>query len=75
MSTVQITKRMTEASPRIRSGFIAVYYLLTILTGAFVLWFHGRLAVLVDLGVGTFYLVVTVFLYAQSASANRSERR
>lgn len=75
MSAAQISKRISGTSPRLASKFIGAYYLFTISTGAFVLFFHGRLAFAVDLGVGIFYLVVTAFLYALSASANRSERR
>ena len=71
MSTAALTKPIPESKPRIGSRIIAAYYLLTILTGAFVLLFHGRLAFAVDLLIGTFYLVVTAFLYALSASANK----
>ena len=68
MSTVDITKRITEASPPVGSRFVAAYYLLAILTGAFVLFFRGRLAFTVDLLVGAFYLAATAFLYGLSAS-------
>jgi len=75
MSTAEVTKPIPEASTNGGSRFVAVYYLLTILTGAFVLLFHGRLAFAVDLFVGTLYLVVTAFLYGMSASARRSKQR
>lgn len=68
MSTAALTKQISEGKPRVGSRIIAAYYLITILTGAFVLLFHGRLAFAVDLTVGTFYLVVTAFLYGFSAS-------
>ena len=71
MSTVEITRRLAEGSPRIRSRFIGAYYLLTIMTGAFVLFFHGRLAFAADFILGVFYLVATAFLYGMSRSANK----
>lgn len=74
MSTADITKRIPEALPRVGSRFIGAYYLLAILTGAFVLFFHGRLAFAVDLVAGAFYLVVTAFLYGLSAS-NKAKGR
>jgi len=71
MSSTQISKRISETSPRIGSKFIGAYYLLTISTGTFVLFFHGRLALEVDLVVGVLYLVVTVLLYGLSGSAHK----
>ena len=72
MSTVDMKKRIPE--PRVGSSFVGAYYLLAILTGAFVLFFHGRLAFAVDLVVGAFYLAVTAFLYGLSAS-NKAKGR
>lgn len=74
MSTTALTKQISESRPRVGSRVIAAYYLFTILTGAFVLLFHSRLAFAVDLMVGTFYLVATAFLYGLSASANKTKR-
>ena len=71
MSTAAFSKQISETKPRVDSRIIGAYYLLTILTGAFVLVFHGRLAFAVDLLIGVFYLVVTAFLYAVSTSANK----
>lgn len=68
MSTIEILKRIGKSSPRVASKFVGLYYLLTILTGAFVLFFHGRFAFAADLLAGIFYLVVTAFLYGFSAS-------
>lgn len=73
MSTVEVTRNISKSSPRIASKFIGVYYLLTILTGTFVLLFHGQLAFAADLVVGIAYLVVTAFLYGLSASANKGK--
>ena len=75
MSTAETTKAIAESSPRRRDKFIGVYYLLTIVTGAFVLWFHGRLAFAADVAVGVFYLAVTAFLYGLSRSAEDSRGR
>jgi len=76
MSTIEITKRLPASTPRVASKFIGLYYILTILTGVFVLFFHGRFAFAADLLAGIFYLVVTAFLYGFSASTNsRSDQR
>jgi len=74
MSTADITKRIPEASPRAGSKVIVAYYLLTIFTGAFVLFFHGRLAFTLDLVVGAVDLATTAFLYGISAS-NKAKGR
>jgi hypothetical protein len=73
MSSAQISKRMSGTSPRVASKFIGAYYLLTISTGAFVLFFHGRLAFEVDLAVGVSYFAVTALLYGLSASAHKNK--
>jgi hypothetical protein len=75
MSTAAVTKQIAEGKKPIGSRFIGAYYLLTILTGAFVLVFHGRFTFAVDLLVGIFYLVVTAFLYGFSASAKTEDNR
>jgi len=70
MSTTEIVQRIETPS----SGKSVVgYYVLTILTGAFVLFFHGRSAFVVDLVAGVFYLVVTAFLYALSKPVKRAK--
>ena len=69
MSTIEITKRIPASSSRVASKFIGLYYLLTILTGALLLFFHGRFAFAADLLAGTLYLVVTAILYGFSASS------
>ena len=75
MSTTALTKQISDNKPRVDSRIIGAYYLLTILTGAFVLIFHGRLAFAVDLLIGIFYLVVTAFLYGLSASGKQGEEK
>lgn len=71
MSTAALSKQISNGKPRVGSRIIGAYYLLTILTGAFVMVFQGRLAFAADLVIGILYLVVTAFLYAASASANK----
>ena len=56
--------RISAASPQLRAKFVAVYYLLAVMTGAFILLFHGRLAFATDVLVAIFYLLVTAALYA-----------
>jgi len=41
MSATPIMQRISEA-PRLKDRLVALYYLLTILTGVFVLFFRGR---------------------------------
>ena len=68
MSTAVISKQISDGKTRVGSRIIGAYYLLTVLTGAFVLVFQGRLAFAADVLVGIFYLVVTAFLYGLSVS-------
>ena len=75
MSTAAFGKRISDSKPRLDSRIIAAYYLLTILTGAFVLVFHERFGFTVDLLIGIFYLVVTAFLYGISASEKKLKER
>lgn len=70
MSTSEITRRPSAGSPRTRAKYVGMYYLLTILTGAFVLFFHGRLAFTADLVVSAFYITLTAFFYGVSKPAN-----
>lgn len=70
MSTAAMTKRIAEAPRRSmgsekssRSRFIGAYYVITILTGAVLLFFHGRLAFAADLIASAFYLVITAVFW------------
>jgi VIT1/CCC1 family predicted Fe2+/Mn2+ transporter len=73
MSTHEITRALTPASSRLRARLVGAYYLLTIATGAFILFFHGRVAFIADLLVGISYLAVTALLYGWSASGNKGK--
>ena len=66
MSTIELTKRIEGASPCLTAKLVGMYYVLTILTGAFILSFHGRLAFAADLVVAVFYIAVTAFFYVLS---------
>jgi hypothetical protein len=70
MSTAEIRKRIAEPSPRLRSQFVGGYYLLTIVLGAFVLLFHGRLAFAADLIASVLYIASTIFLHELSKQPN-----
>ncbi len=72
MSNAEMMERIAMASPRLRARFVASYYLLTILTGAFLLFFHGRLAFAADLIASVCYLAVTALFYDLSKPVNRS---
>jgi hypothetical protein len=67
MSTTEMMERMAEASPRVIARFVVLYYLITILTGACILFFHSRLA----FAVAVFYLAVTAVLYELSKRGKR----
>jgi len=71
MTSHEITRAITTEPSRHRARFVGAYYLLTIATGTFILFFQGRMAFLADLLVGISYLAATAFLYGWSASANR----
>lgn len=60
-----------EFATRHRSRFVALYYLLTILMGAFVLLFHGRAALTADVIATVFYLALTALFYDLSKHVNR----
>jgi hypothetical protein len=72
MSAMDITKRINAASPRLMPRLVAVYYLFTILTGTFVLFFHSGRAFAADLILGGFYLSLTIVLYTWSKAAARN---
>ena len=74
MSTHGVTRAMTAESSR-SAGFVGAYYLLTIAIGAFILFFHGRLAFLADFSVGVLYLGATAFLYVWSLKRRKNGRK
>ena len=59
-----------EVGTRFRGRFVALYYLLTILMGAFVLLFHGRAALTADVIATVFYLALTALFYDLSKPMN-----
>jgi len=63
MRNTNIIDRIAEATPRLRTKFVAGYYLLTILTSAFIIFFHGSVPFVVDLVAAGFYLLATAVLY------------
>lgn len=60
-----------EVATRYRSRFVALYYLLTILMGAFILFFHGRVALTADIIATICYLALTALFYDLSRPVNR----
>ncbi|HTS07154.1 MAG TPA: hypothetical protein VMP68_16355 [Candidatus Eisenbacteria bacterium] len=56
------------------SRLVSVYYIVTIVLGAFVLFFHGRLAFTVDLIAVVFYLAMTALFYDASKRLPRPQR-
>jgi len=64
MSTAGMTGRIAEGPPRHKGGkIVGAYYLLTLLAGVFVLFFHGALALIADLIVTVLYIALTIFFY------------
>ena len=72
MSNVERMERIAKTAPRLKARFVVSYYLITILTGAFLLLFHGRLAFAADLIASLCYLGVTALFYDLSKPVNRS---
>jgi len=61
--------RIAEASPRLKGKIVAVFYLLTVLTGLLVFRAGGRQAFAVDVMATAFYVAVTVLFYALTRGA------
>ena len=69
MNTSLATKQVPQASPRIKSGIVAAFYLLTFLVGGFFLFAGGRLGLVVELTATVSYIAVTVLFYSLSKGA------
>jgi hypothetical protein len=69
MSAAETTERIAEASPRSKARITTVFYLLTVLTGVFILWFGGSLGVIADIAGTAFYIAVIALFYALSKAA------
>jgi len=69
MSTSLVTKRLPEVSSDHKAGMVAVFYLLTFLTGGFFLFVGGRLGLVVDLTAAVFYIAFAVLFYVLSKGA------
>jgi hypothetical protein len=72
MSNAEMMERIAKTASRFKASFVVSYYFLTILTGAFLLFFHGRLAFTADLSASVCYLAVTALFYDLSKPVNRS---
>jgi hypothetical protein len=72
MSTAEITHLLQ--SRNLRTKFVVAYYVLTIFTGVFLLFFHGGMAFVADFIVGTFYAVVTALLYLLSTALSSGKK-
>ncbi len=72
MTNTKTIERIAEAAPRLRTRFVAAYYLLTILTSVFILFFHSSVPFAVDLITAGFYLFATALLYDLSQPKPRS---
>jgi len=66
MGTAKVMQQMAETSPRFKAGITGVFYLVTILTGGVVLFFQGRLGLVVDLIATACYIAVTGLFYRLS---------
>jgi hypothetical protein len=70
-----MTRTIAQPSAKNRARFVGAYYLLTILIGVFVLFFHGKLALTADLIATAFYIAITILFYDLSRPANRRTTR
>jgi hypothetical protein len=71
MTTAVMTGRIAEASPCLKARIAGVFYLLTILTGAFSLFASGRLGVAANLIAAVCYIAVTLLFYDIFKPVNR----
>jgi hypothetical protein len=71
MSTVQMAEWTRKRWRFPRTRFVGVYYLLTALASAFVLFFHGKRALAVDLDATIFYIAATALFYGLSRPVKR----
>jgi hypothetical protein len=65
-----MTQITMQIATRYRGRFVALYYMLTIFMGTFVLLFHGRAALTADAIATVFYLALTVLFYDLSKKLN-----
>ncbi len=70
-----MTQTIADTARRHRAKFVGAYYMLTILMGAFVLFFHGRMALAADLFATIFYIAMTLLFYDLSKAANGRNAR
>ena len=64
MTTTLTAKQVSEVLSRHNAGVVVGFYLLTLLTGGFFLFFGGRLGLVVDLTATVSYIAVTMLFYA-----------
>lgn len=66
MSNANVMQPIPLRSSRPGATVVVVYYLITLVAGAFILSFHGRFAFATDFFIAVFWLAATVFLYGLS---------
>jgi hypothetical protein len=64
--TAGMMGRIAEGPPHHKAGILGGYYLLTILVGVLIFFFHGRLALAADLIATIVYIAVTIIFYELS---------
>ena len=75
MPTAGIRKRIAESAPRHNGRIVGAYYLLTMLAGVLVIFFHGRLAFAADLITTVAYVAITILFYALSKKRRATDDR
>jgi hypothetical protein len=63
MNTAEMKESIAESSPRFKSAITAVFYLVTILMGGVLFFFHGRLGLMIDIIATACYIGVTALFY------------
>ena len=64
MSTTPISKKVLEASSRLKAGVVVGFYLITLLIGGFFLFSGGSVGLVGDLTGAVSYIAVTILFYA-----------
>jgi len=74
MSTFEITKQTTETSPRSRTKVVIAYYVMSVVTGVFLFFFHDRLGSTAEVASAVLYLATTAWLYSVSRTEKVTDK-
>jgi hypothetical protein len=66
MSFAEVKERIAEASPHFKTRITGAFYFVTIVTGAIIIFAHGRWGLVFDLIASICYIAVTALFYELS---------